>query len=50
MEVLAVLSVAAFLWLIVVTPKEKMQMIWLSLVGLMIPATVIIVWLFPEFR
>ena len=50
MEVLAVLVVAAFLWLIVVTPKEKMQMIWLAMIVAMIPATIILVWLFPEFR
>ena len=36
MEVLAVLSVAAFLWLIAVTPKERMQMIWLGLVVLIL--------------
>lgn len=36
MEVLAVLSVAAFLWLIAVTPREKMQMIWLGLVVLIL--------------
>jgi uncharacterized membrane protein len=50
MEVLAVLSVAAFLWLIMVTPKEKIQMIWLGMIAAMIPATIILVWLFPEFR
>lgn len=50
MEVLAVLSVAAFLWLIAVTPKERMQMIWLGMIAAMIPATIILVWLFPEFR
>ena len=50
MEVLAVLVVAAFLWLIVVTPKEKMQMIWLCMIVAMVPATIILVWLFPEFR
>ena len=50
MELLAVLFLAAFLWLIVVTPKEKMQMIWLCMIAAMFPATIILVWLFPAFR
>lgn len=50
MEVLAVLCVVAFLWLVMVTPKERMQMIWLGMIAAMIPATIILVWLFPEFR
>lgn len=50
MEVLAVLVVAAFLWLVMVTPKERMQMIWLLMIAAMFPATIILVWLFPEFR
>lgn len=50
MEILAVLSLVGFLWLIMVTPKERMQMIWLGMIAAMIPATIILVWLFPEFR
>ena len=50
MEILAVLFLAAFLWLIVVTPKETMQKVWLGMIAAMIPATIILVWLFPEFR
>ena len=49
MEVLAVLSVAAFLWLIVVTPKERMQMIWLGLVGLILLSPILaLIW--PSLR
>lgn len=50
MELLAVLSVAAFVWYVAVTPKEKMQMVWLGMIAAMIPATIILVWLFPAFR
>jgi len=50
MELLAVLVVAAFIGLVMVTPKETMQNVWLGMIIAMIPATIILVWLFPEFR
>lgn len=50
MEILAVLCVAAFAAYVMVTPKEKMQMVWLLMIAAMIPATIILVWLYPEFR
>lgn len=49
MEILAVLFLAAFLWLIVVTPKERMQMIWLGLVGLILLSPILaLIW--PSLR
>ena len=50
MELIAVLCVAAFLFLVWVTPKERMQMVWLCMIAAMFPATIILVWLFPAFR
>jgi hypothetical protein len=45
MEILAVLFLVAFLWLIVVTPKEQMQMIWLCLVGLILLSPILaLIW------
>lgn len=49
MEVLAVLCVAGFLWYIAVTPKEKMQMTWLILVGLILLSPILaLIW--PALR
>lgn len=49
MEILAVLSLAGFLWLIAVTSKEQMQMIWLGLVVLILLSPILaLIW--PAFR
>lgn len=49
MEILAVLSLAGFLWVIAVTPKERMQMIWLGLVGLILLSPILaLIW--PSLR
>lgn len=47
--VILVLVWAGVLWLIAVTPKEKMQMTWLILVGLVL-ASPLIALLWPMFR
>lgn len=49
MEILAVLSLAGFLWYIAVTPKEQMQMTWLILVSLILLSP-LLAWLFPGLR
>ena len=47
---MAVLVLAAFCWLIVAASREQMGLIWLGMISAMIPVTIILVWLFPEFR
>lgn len=49
MELLLVLAWGGFLWYIAVTPKEKMQMTWLVLIGLLLLAPVLS-WLVPGLR
>lgn len=49
MELAAVLSLSAFLWYVAVTSKEKMEMAWLIMVGLILLSPIIAL-LFPMFR
>jgi hypothetical protein len=49
MEFLLVLLWGGFLWYIAVTPKEKMQMVWLVLVGLVL-ASPILAMIWPALR
>jgi hypothetical protein len=49
MELLAVLSLAGFLWFVAVTPKEAMNMAWLLMVAAILLSPILAYFL-PVFR